>query len=147
MNRQTYHAKNNEVPQHWHVVDASDQILGRLASQIAVILMGKHKPEYTPHHDVGDFVIITNATKLRMTGNKLDQRLYETYSGYPGGRRTYTYREMLEKNPELLLERTVRRMLPRNRIGRQMLKKMKVYRGEEHPHQSQQPQTLELQTA
>lgn len=147
MNRQTYHAKNNQVPQHWHLVDASDQILGRLASQIAVLLMGKHKPQYTPHQDVGDFVVVTNASKLRMTGSKLDRRLFETYSGYPGGRQTYTYRQMLEKNPELLLQRTVRRMLPRTKLGRQMLKKLKVYPGAEHPHQSQKPETLELQSA
>ena len=147
MNRQTFHAKNDEVPQQWLLVDATDQVLGRLASQIAVILMGKHKPQYTPHHDVGDYVVITNAAKIRMTGSKLDQRLFETYSGYPGGRRTYTYRQMLEKNPGLLIERTVRRMLPRNKLGRQMLKKLKIYAGEEHPHQAQQPEPLELQSA
>lgn len=147
MNRQTYLAKNHEVPRRWRQIDATDQVLGRLAAQIAVILMGKDKPEYTPHHDVGDFVVVTNATKIRVTGRKLDGKFFETYSGYPGGRKTFSYRQMLEQKPELLLERAVRRMMPRNRLSRQMLSKLKVYRGEEHPHQAQQPQAVELQQA
>lgn len=143
MNRQTFHAKNNEVAQDWWVVDASDQVLGRLASRLAVILMGKHKPEYTPHHDVGDFVVVTNASKLRMTGNKADQKFDKHFSGYPSGQTVRSYRWMLENRPERLLETAVRRMLPKNKLAAQMLKKLKVYSGEEHPHQAQQPQPLE----
>jgi large subunit ribosomal protein L13 len=147
MNRQTFHAKNHEVPQAWHHVDATDQILGRMATRIAVILMGKHKPEYTPHHDVGDFVVITHAEKIRLTGNKLDQKLYRTFSGHPSGQKTRTYRQMIETRPELLLETTVRKMLPKNKLGAAMLKKLKVYAGPDHPHQAQDPQPLELQSA
>ncbi len=147
MNRQTFHAKNNEVPQAWHHIDATDQILGRMATGIAVILMGKNKPEYTPHHDVGDFVVVTNAEKIRLTGKKLDQKLYRTFSGHPGGQKTRTYRQMLEKKPELLLEAAVRRMLPKNKLASAMLKKLKVYAGPDHPHQAQDPKPLELQSA
>ncbi len=147
MNRQTFHAKNNEVPQTWHHVDATDLILGRMATRIAVILMGKHKPEYTPHHDVGDFVVVTNAEKIKLTGNKLDQKLYRTFSGHPGGQKTRTYRHMIETRPELLLETAVRKMLPKNKLASAMLKKLKVYAGPDHPHQAQDPQTLELQSA
>ena len=144
MNRQTTLAKNNNVEQHWLVIDATDQVLGRLATRVAVILMGKHKPEYTPHHDVGDFVIITNAEKIRLTGNKLDQKFYETYSGHPSGRKTYSYRQMIEKKPELLIEKAVRRMMPRSKLARHMHAKLKVYRGPDHPHQAQNPKPLEL---
>ena len=147
MNRQTYIAKNDEVTRNWVQIDATDQVLGRLAVRIATVLMGKHKPTYTPHHDVGDFVIVTNVSKLRLTGNKIDSKLFETYSGHPSGRKTLTYREMLERKPELLLERAVRRMMPRNKLAKQQITKLKAYAGSEHPHQSQQPQTLELQTA
>ena len=139
MNRQTFHAKNNEVPQNWVLVDATDQVMGRLASRIAVILMGKHKPQYTPHHDVGDFVVVTNAEKLRLTGNKADQKVHKSFSGYPSGQKTYTYRWMMEHRPEALFEKAVQRMLPKNRLGAKMLKKLKVYRGSDHPHQAQQP--------
>lgn len=142
MNRQTYHAKNNEVDQDWHLVDASDEILGRLSVRIAVILMGKHKPQYTPHHDVGDFVIVTHAEQIRMTGNKLDQKLSKHFSGYPSGQKTRSYRWMLEHRPEELIRNSVRRMLPKNKLARQMLKKLKIYRGAEHPHQAQQPKPL-----
>lgn len=144
MNRQTYHAKNNEVDQQWHLVDASDQILGRMCTRLAVVLMGKHKPQYTPHQDVGDFVIVTHAENIRMTGNKLDDKLVKRYSGYPSGQRTRTYRWMLEHRPEELIRHAVRRMLPKNRLARQMLKKLKIYRGGEHPHQAQQPKPLAL---
>ncbi|MFA9476778.1 50S ribosomal protein L13 [Phycisphaerales bacterium AB-hyl4] len=144
MNRQTYHAKNHEVDRRWVVVDATDQVYGRLASRIARILQGKNKPEYTPHHDVGDFVVVTNVEKMHFTGRKLDQKLYQNYSGYPGGLKTYTYRTMLEQHPERLLEKAVRRMMPRNRLGRQQFSKMKVYRGPEHPHTAQQPEALEI---
>lgn len=147
MNRQTYLAKNNEVPRNWRHIDATDQVLGRLASQIAMILMGKDKPQYTPHHDVGDFVVVTNASKIRINGRKLDGKFFDTYSGYPGGRKTYSYRQMIEDKPELLLERAVRRMMPRSRLSRQMQGKLKVYAGAEHPHQAQQPEAMQVQTA
>ncbi len=147
MNRQTFHAKNNEVPQAWHHIDATDQVLGRMATRIAVILMGKHKPQYTPHHDVGDFVVVTNAEKITLTGNKLDQKLYRTFSGHPSGQKTMTYRQMIEKKPELLIETAVRKMLPKNKLASVMLKKLKVYAGPDHPHQAQDPQPLELQSA
>jgi large subunit ribosomal protein L13 len=144
MNRQTYLAKNDEVPRNWWVVDARDLVLGRLSVKLATILMGKHKPQYTPHHDVGDFVVVTNADKIKITGAKLDQKVYATFSGYAGGRRTYTYRWMMEHKPEELLEHAVRRMLPKNKLARQQLKKLKVYRGEGHPHQAQSPKVLEV---
>jgi len=142
MNRQTYLAKNNEVERHWQHIDATDQVLGRMATRIAVILMGKDKPQYTPHHDVGDFVVVTHADQVRLTGSKLDQTFYETYSGHPGGRKTYSYRWMIENKPELLIQNAVRRMLPKNKLAKQVLKKLKVYRGGDHPHQAQQPQPL-----
>src|SRR5687767_5153615 len=116
MNRQTFLAKNGEVPRHWMVVDATDQVLGRLSARIATILMGKNKPEYTPHHDVGDFVVVTNVDKIRLTGSKPDIKFFQTYSGYPGGQKNFSYRWMLEHKPELLLERSVRRMLPKNKL-------------------------------
>ncbi|WP_432799239.1 50S ribosomal protein L13 [Poriferisphaera sp. WC338] len=147
MNRQTYHAKNNEVKQDWHIVDASDKILGRLATELAVILMGKNKPTYTPHHDVGDFVIVTNASKIKLTGNKADQKFYETFSGHPSGRKLVPYGKMREQKPELLLKSAVRRMLPKNKLASVMLSKLKVYGGEEHPHHAQQPKALEITTA
>jgi large subunit ribosomal protein L13 len=147
MNRQTYHAKNHEVTRQWRQIDATDQILGRLATRIAVILMGKDKPQYTPHHDVGDFVVVVNAGKLRLTGNKLDQKFHQTFSGHPSGRKTYSYRHMLEEKPEKLLQLAVRRMLPKNRLATVMLSKLKVYRDAEHPHSAQQPQVLALESA
>ena len=147
MNRQTYLAKNHEVQRNWRHVDATDQVLGRLAVQIATILMGKDKPEYTPHHDVGDFVVVTNARKLRLTGRKGEHKHFETYSGYPGGKKSYPYRQMLEEKPDLLLERAVWRMMPRNRLARQQLKKLKVYADAEHPHHAQQPEAAQLQDA
>ena len=144
MNRQTYLAKNNEVPQTWHEVDATDQILGRLSVKIATILMGKHKPTYTPHHDVGDFVVVTNAEKIALTGTKESNKMFKHYTGYPSGLKQRSYGWMLENRPEQLLEASVRRMLPKNKLASQMLKKLKVYRGSEHPHTAQQPQTLAL---
>ncbi len=144
MNRQTYLAKNDEVPRQWLHADATDQALGRLASRLAVVLMGKHKPQYTPHHDVGDFIVVTNVEKMRVTGSKPDQKFYKTYSRYPGGLKQYSFRWMLEHKPELLLTNTVRRMLPKNKLARHMLKKLKVYRGPEHPHQAQRPQPLAI---
>lgn len=144
MNRQTYLAKNDEVSRSWIHVDAADQILGRLSTRLATILMGKNKPEYTPHTDVGDFVVVTNAQQIRLTGSKLDQKFYQTYSGYPSGQKQHSYRWMLEHKPEKLLENAVRRMLPKNRLARKQLAKLKIYRGAEHPHQAQNPQPLEL---
>lgn len=146
MNRQTYQAKTDEADRQWVEIDAEGQVFGRLAARIAHRLMGKHRPDYTPHADVGDFVVVTNVDKLRFTGRKLDQKFYDTYSGYPGGRRTYSYRTMMETHPERLLERAVWRMLPTNRLARQRLKKLKMYRGAEHPHAAQQPEKLELPT-
>ena len=141
----TYMAKKGEVEAKWHVVDATDKILGRMAARIATILMGKHRPEYTPHVDTGDFVIVLNASKVRVTGDsKPTQRKYERYSGYPGGRKVVTLAEMLRTKPEKVVSEAVRRMLPKNRLGVAMLKKLKVYAGSEHPHQAQQPSVLEL---
>lgn len=144
MNRQTYLAKNDEVKQNWHHIDATDLVMGRLSAKLATILMGKHKPTYTPHHDTGDFVVVTNASKLKVTGEKAASKMFQRYSGYPGGLNVRTYRWMLDNQPELLLERSVRRMLPKNKLGQQMLKKLKVYAGEGHPHQAQQPQPLSM---
>lgn len=147
MNRQTFQAKPGNFQQDWYVVDASEKVLGRLATEIATILMGKNKPTYTPHQDTGDFVVVLNADKIQLTGQKLDQKFRETYSGHPGGRKLVSYRNVLETHPERLIEDAVRRMLPKNRLGRQMYGKLKVYAGSEHPHQAQQPKTLELATA
>lgn len=145
MNRQTFHAKEDQVPRQWLHVDAAGQRLGRLASQLATVLMGKHKPEYTPHHDVGDFIVVTNVEQLVLTGKKLDQKTFERFTGYPGGLRHYTYRRMMEQRPEQVLEKAVWRMMPTNRLARQQLKKLKIYRGDQHPHQAQQPQPLTLE--
>jgi large subunit ribosomal protein L13 len=144
MNRQTYQAKTDEVPKQWHHVDATDQVLGRLASRLAVVLMGKHKPEYTPHQDVGDFVVVTNAKKVKLTGKKLDQKILERYTGYPNGLKQYTYRRIRDTRPEQLIEKAVWRMMPTGPLARQQFKKLKVYAGEEHPHAAQQPQVLDL---
>jgi large subunit ribosomal protein L13 len=143
----TYTAKPGEIKADWFVVDASDQVLGRLASKIAVILQGKHKPTYTPHVDTGDFVVVLNADKVRVTGNKAEEIVYDTYSRYPGGRHVYSYRTMKELHPERVLELAVKRMLPKNKLGRHMLTKLKIFRGNEHPHAAQQPKELKLTTA
>jgi large subunit ribosomal protein L13 len=140
----TYLAKPGEVKQEWLVVDAADQVLGRLASRLATILQGKHKPTYTPHVDTGDFVVVLNADKIKVTGRKAETIEYDTYSRYPGGRRLYPYREMAEKHPERLLELAVKRMLPKSKLGRHMLSKLKIYRGGQHPHAAQQPKALSL---
>ena len=142
MPRQTYFAKKGDVTPGWHVVDAGDKILGRVAVQIAIVLMGKHRPEYTPHVDCGDFVVVINAAGVRMTGRKAEQKMKLTYSGYPGGLKARSYGLLLEKHPERLLEDAVRRMLPKNRLGRQMLKKLKIYPGPDHPHHAQNPEPL-----
>jgi large subunit ribosomal protein L13 len=140
----TFTGKTAEIKHEWYVVDAQGLTLGRLAARIAPILKGKHKPIYTPHLDCGDFVIVVNADKLRVTGRKLDQKLYHQHSGYPGGLTTTTLRDQLARHPERVLEAAVRGMLPKNRLGRQMFKKLKVYAGGSHPHQAQQPKPLEL---
>lgn len=135
-------AKPNEIPKKWFHVDAEGQILGRLASDIAVILMGKHRPTYSPHVDTGDFVVVTNAEKVVMTGQKLEHRHYAWYTGYTG-QKMESYGERLERRPEDLILHAVRRMLPKNKLAREMLAKLKVYAGSEHPHQAQQCETLE----
>jgi len=140
----TASAKGQEVDRQWHVVDAEGQVVGRLASQVAAILRGKHKPSYTPHVDTGDFVVIVNADKARFTGNKETGKTYFSHSGYPGGTSFITPAQMRARKPTFILETAVRGMLPKNRLGRQMLTKLKVYAGPEHPHQAQQPQALDL---
>ena len=141
----TYMAKTGEVVQQWYVADVSEKVLGRSATQIATVLMGKHKPEYTPHVDVGDFVVVINAQNVRVTGkNKPVERVYQRYSGYPGGLNETTLAEMMRKNPGRVVSEAVRRMLPKTKLGRAMFKKLKVYAGPEHPHQAQRPQVLEI---
>ena len=136
-------AKPGEVTQKWWLVDASDKIVGRLASEIAVILMGKHRPTYTPHVDTGDFVVVTNAEKVVFTGRKWDLKTYTWYTGYPG-LRSETAAQRFKKHPEKILREAVRRMLPKNKLGRKMLSKLKIFVGPEHTHQAQQPELLEL---
>ena len=138
----TYNAKPGEIARHWYVVDADGQTLGRLATRIADTLRGKGKAEYTPHVDTGDFVIVVNAEKIHVTGNKLDQKRYYRHSGYPGGLRSRTLREQLDRRPEEVLRKAVKGMLPRNRLARQQINKLKIYAGPEHPHAPQAPQPL-----
>jgi len=141
----TYMAKKGEVVRQWALVDASDKVLGRLATRIASVLMGKHRPEYTPHVDVGDFVVVINAAKVRVTGtNKPAQRVYKRYSGYPGGLKETSLEEMLRTDPARVVREAVRRMLPKSKLGRAMLSKLKVYAGADHPHQAQQPKSLDI---
>jgi len=147
MHRQTYHAKNDDVPRQWRHIDADGQVLGRLAARVAFVLMGKDKPQYTPHHDVGDFVVVTNAEKIILTGTKLDTKYRETYSGHPSGRKLASYREVLASHPQRLIEDAVRRMMPRTKLARAQFAKLKVYAGPDHPHQAQQPQPLDLTPA
>ncbi len=137
-------AKPDEVTREWYVVDATGKTLGRLAAQIASILRGKHKPKYTPHVDVGDFVVVVNAEKIHVTGRKLDQKMYYRFSGYPSGLKATSLRRQLEKHPERVVESAVRGMLPRGTLGKRIFKKLKVYAGPTHPHQAQQPKALEL---
>jgi len=142
----TYMAKPGEVPQNWYLVDATDKIVGRLASEIAMILMGKHRPNYTPHVDTGEYVIVTNVDKVVFTGRKLDQKRYTWTTGW-AGLRSETARQRFDRQPERILTEAVRRMLPKNKLAVRMLAKLKVYKsGERHPHQAQQPQPLELTT-
>ncbi|MGQ9500166.1 MAG: 50S ribosomal protein L13 [Dissulfurimicrobium sp.] len=136
--------KIDEIERKWYVVDARDQILGRLATQIAIRLRGKHKAIFTPHLDTGDFVIVINADKIRLTGNKIDKKIYVRHSGYMGGLKETTARKMIEKKPEEVIRLAVKRMLPKTRLGRRQIKKLKVYRGAEHPHQAQMPEAIKL---
>ena len=140
----TFMARPGLVPQRWFVIDAADQVVGRLAVQIATILRGKHRPEYTPHIDTGEYVIVTNASKLRFTGRKMETKEYHWYTRYPGGYKTATAREWIEKHPERILEAAVRRMVPRTKLGRKQMTKLKIYAGPEHPHQAQQPQEFKV---
>lgn len=140
----TYVTKPGEVEREWFVVDAEGKTLGRLATEIARILCGKHKPSYSPAVDVGDYVIVVNAEKVRVTGRKLEQKVYYRHSGYPGGLKEVRLRDQLKKHPTRVIEQAVRGMLPKNALGRQMFRKLKVYAGPDHPHQAQQPKPLEL---
>lgn len=135
----TYMARAGEVSRQWYVIDAQGKVLGRLATRIAMMLRGKNKPTFTPHMDTGDFVVVLNAAQVALTGRKLDNKLYYRHSGYPGGLKTITARHLLQKKPEDLLRHAVRGMLPKNSLGRHLLKKLKIYAGGEHPHQAQQP--------
>ncbi len=136
----TQYARHETVKRTWYVVDASDQSLGRLASRVASVLRGKHRPDYTPHADAGDFVIVVNAEKVRLTGNKLEQKNYHSHSGYPGGLRSESYRHLMERRPAFVVEKAVKGMLPKNSLGRRMAKKLKVYGGAVHPHSAQNPE-------
>lgn len=140
----TYVTKQESIQREWYVVDAEGQTLGRLAARVAHVLRGKHKPTFSPSVDAGDYVIVVNADKIQVTGRKLDQKIYYRYSGYPGGLREITLRNLLEKHPTRAIEHAVRGMLPKNRLGRRMFKKLKVYAGPGHPHAAQQPKPLEL---
>ena len=142
----TFVAKKEDVQRSWYIADAQDQIVGRLASEIAVLLMGKHKPTYTPHVDSGDFVIVVNAEKVQFSGKKWEQKEYTWYTGYPGLRKINA-ETRLKKHPELILKEAVRRMLPKNKLGRQMLSKLKVFAGADHPHQAQTPQPIRSQAS
>jgi len=141
----TWNAKPGEVARNWYVVDADGKTLGRLATAIAVTLRGKNKPQYTPHIDTGDFVVVVNAEKIAVTGQKLDQKLYHRHSGYPGGLRTRTLREQLDRQPAEVLRKAVKGMLPRNRLSRAQLTKLKIYAGPVHPHEAQAPKPLPLE--
>jgi large subunit ribosomal protein L13 len=145
MRVKTWTPKAQEIERTWWVIDAKDQTLGRVASQIAYLLRGKHKPQFSPHMDVGDFVIVINADRIHVTGRRLDQKFYHRHSGYPGGIKSISLRHQLELHPERVIEAAVRGMLPKNRLGRQMFGKLKVYAGAEHPHAAQKPQLWEGQ--
>ena len=140
----TFSAKPHEVRRDWLLVDATDRVLGRLAAEIAHRLRGKHKPEYTPHVDTGDYIVVVNAEKIQVTGRKADDKMYHHYTGYPGGLRTISFNKLIDKAPERVIQTAVKGMLPRNPLGRAMFKKLKVYAGNEHPHAAQQPQELSI---
>lgn len=141
----TYMPKPQDIQRKWYVLDAEGKTLGRLATEAARLLRGKHKPMFTPHIDTGDFVIVINAAKVVLTGNKLDQKTYFTHSGYPGGIKLVNYRTMMEKKPELVLEAAIKGMLPKNKLGKAMGTKLKVYKADVHPHQAQMPEVWEIQ--
>jgi len=138
----TYSVKPGDIQRDWFVVDAADQVLGRLTSNIAQILRGKHKPMFTPHADTGDFVVVVNADRIKLTGNKAETKTYFRHTGFPQGARTTTFKQAMAKSPAWVIEHAVKGMLPHNRLGRQLIKKLKVYAGPEHPHQAQQPKEL-----
>ena len=140
----TKHANAATVQRQWHVVDGTNQTVGRMCAKIAAMLRGKHKASYTPHVDTGDYIIVINCEKVVFTGNKQEQKLYDTFSGYPGGRKEETADSLLKRRPEVIIERAVKGMLPKNRLGRQMYKKLFVYAGAEHPHKAQQPKELKF---
>lgn len=140
----TYSVKASEIERQWYVVDARDQVLGRLASEVARVLRGKHKPAFTPHLDVGDYVVVVNARHVRLTGKKADQKEYFRHSGFMGGEKLVPFRRLIRTHPERVVERAVKGMLPKNALGRQMFKKLRVYADAEHPHESQSPRPLEL---
>lgn len=140
----TYTPKPGEITRTWHIIDANDIVLGRLASQIAVLLRGKHKTSFAPHVDTGDFVVVINAGKVALTGAKREQKMDYRYSGYPGGMRATSYTELLESNPRRAVEKAVKGMLPHNKLGRQQLSKLKVYAGPDHPHTAQKPQPFQI---
>lgn len=140
----SYMAKPNEIERKWYVIDAEGKVLGRLATEVAGILRGKHKPIYTPHVDTGDFVIIINADKIKLTGKKLEQKQYRYHTGYPGGLKSVSYERMMNENPERAIQLAVKGMLPKNSLGRQMFRKLKVYSGPEHNHEAQQPEAYEF---
>lgn len=140
--QKTYYPKQDEITRSWYLVDAAGQNLGRLATRIAGVLLGKSKPEFTPGVDVGDFVIVINAEKIAVTGNRLDQKIYYRHSGYPGGLKQITLRNQLDKFPDRVIRSAVRGMIPRNRFGRKLIKKLKIFRGPDHPHSAQKPETL-----
>ncbi len=144
MKKYTYSAKPSDNPNKWWIVDAQDAVLGRLATQVAARLRGKHNPLFTPHVDMGDSVIVINAEKIKLTGRKLDQKNYYRHSGYMGGLKSITARKLLEKRPEELVQHAVRGMLPKNRLGRKLCKKLKVYAGSAHPHEAQMPEPLDI---
>ncbi len=147
MNPKTYSAKRDELEARWYVIDAEGQVLGRIATQAATILRGKHKPTFTPHLNCGDFVIVVNAARVDVTGNRLDQKIYYRHSQYPGGLKQETLRQALQRHPELVIERAVKGMLPHNRLGAEILGRLKVYAGPQHPHQGQKPVPWALPTA
>ena len=141
----TFMAKKGQLPQRWFLIDATDQVVGRLAVQIATILRGKHRPEYTPHLDTGEYVIVINAAKVRFTGKKLQTKTYQWYTRYPGGLKEVSARDVLASHPERILYEAVRRMVPRNKLGRKQMTKLKIYAGPQHPHQAQQPQEFKVE--
>lgn len=142
--RTTYMAKPEEVEKKWYVIDANGKVLGRLATEVATILKGKHKPQYTPHVDTGDYVIVINCEKVRLTGKKSSNKVYYHHSGYPGGLKAIEFRTLMKKQPEKVITKAVYGMLPKNKLGRKMIKKLKVYRGSEHPHEAQKPEPWEI---